>query len=53
VSDDAIAPRTVGEFVHDRIRNSELVVLDASGHCPHMTHPKETSALIRHFLDRL
>jgi len=53
VAQDAIAPRTVGEFVHQRLRNSELVVLDASGHCPHMTHPEATTAHIRRFVARL
>lgn len=53
VADDAIAPREVGEFVHRRIRGSELAVLDISGHCPHMTHPAETTALLQQFLDRL
>lgn len=50
---DAIAPPSVGNFVHRHVRNSELAVLDVSGHCPHMTHPAETTALIRQFLDRI
>lgn len=51
-SDDAIAPRAVGEYVHRHIAGSELVTIDASGHCPHMTHPEETVALIRDFMRR-
>jgi sigma-B regulation protein RsbQ len=53
VAQDAIAPRAVGEFMHRHLRGSELAVLDASGHCPHMTHPNETTALIKQFVDRL
>lgn len=53
VAEDAIAPRAVGEFVHRQLRGSELALLEASGHCPHMTHPQETTALIRRFVDRL
>ena len=53
VAQDAIAPPHVGDFVHRHLRHSELAVLDASGHCPHMTHPAETTELIRRFLDRL
>jgi sigma-B regulation protein RsbQ len=53
VAQDAIAPASVGDYVHRHIRQSELVVLEASGHCPHMTHPAETTALIGRFLARL
>lgn len=47
---DAIAPVEVGEFVHDQLPDSELVVLDAIGHCPHMSAPEATTAAIRSFL---
>lgn len=50
-SDDAIAPRAVGEYVHRHLPHSTLRVIEASGHCPHMTHPAETTALIREYLD--
>ncbi|WP_046115950.1 alpha/beta fold hydrolase [Aquincola tertiaricarbonis] len=53
VSDDAIAPRSVGDYVHQRLVGSELAVIDGSGHCPHMTHPAETINLIWRFLNRL
>jgi sigma-B regulation protein RsbQ len=49
-SDDAIAPQCVGEYMHNHIQGSRLRVIDASGHCPHMTHPEQTIALIRHHL---
>ncbi len=50
--DDAIAPMTVGEYVHRHVPASELVVLDTTGHCPHLSAPDETVAAIRAFLDR-
>lgn len=50
VAADAIAPVEVGEFVHDQLPDSELVVLDTVGHCPHMTDPDATVAAIRGFL---
>jgi sigma-B regulation protein RsbQ len=53
VSDDAIAPRAVGEYLHHHLRHSEYALLDAAGHCPHMTHPEATIALIRDFLARV
>jgi sigma-B regulation protein RsbQ len=51
-SDDAIAPRPVGEFVHDRLPDSRLVLLSATGHCPNLSAPEETVAAIRSFLAR-
>lgn len=50
--DDAIAPPTVGAYVHDRIRGSQLVTIDASGHCPHMSAPEPTAQLIATFAAR-
>jgi sigma-B regulation protein RsbQ len=49
-SDDMLAPQTVSCFVHEAIAESRLVTLDATGHCPHMTHPDETIAAIRDYL---
>jgi sigma-B regulation protein RsbQ len=49
-SKDIIAPMQVGEYVHKNIPNSELIVLEATGHCPHMTHPKETIEIIKKYL---
>jgi sigma-B regulation protein RsbQ len=49
-SDDAIAPASVGEYVHKHLPNSELVVLRATGHCPNLSAPDETIAAIRAFV---
>ncbi len=48
--DDAIAPRSVGEYVHRQIADSELVLLEATGHCPNLSAPEETIAAIQGFL---
>jgi sigma-B regulation protein RsbQ len=48
--EDAIAPRAVGEYVHAAIPGSTLVVLDATGHCPNLSAPAETTAAIRAFV---
>jgi sigma-B regulation protein RsbQ len=50
-AEDAIAPMVVGQYVQAHTPRSTLAVLDASGHCPHMTHPEETIALIRNYLN--
>ena len=49
-SDDVIAPQAVGEYVHEQIRGSTLVHMDATGHCPNLSAPEETVAAIRDFL---
>jgi sigma-B regulation protein RsbQ len=50
-SDDVIAPRVVGEYVHQHLAASRFVQLQASGHCPNLSAPEETIAAIREFLD--
>lgn len=46
---DVIAPVEVGEYLHRMITGSELVILDATGHCPNLSAPAETTAAIRAF----
>ncbi len=50
-SNDAIAPREVGAYVHARIPGSTLVTLPATGHCPQLSAPQATSAAILDFLE--
>jgi sigma-B regulation protein RsbQ len=49
-SDDAIAPRAVGDYVHRNIPGSRFVQLQATGHCPNLSAPEETAAAIRAFV---
>ena len=49
-SDDVIAPRAVGQYVHERLPNSQLVLLKATGHCPNLSAPEETLAAMKAFL---
>jgi sigma-B regulation protein RsbQ len=51
-SDDLIAPRAVGEFMHRQLPNSELKVIDNVGHCPHLSAPHASSQAIIAFLSR-
>jgi sigma-B regulation protein RsbQ len=48
--EDAIAPPVVGEYVHRHLPDSEMVVLRATGHCPNLSAPAETTDAIRAFL---
>ena len=49
-SEDAIAPQSVGEYVHRSIAGSTFVLLQATGHCPNLSAPEETTAAIRAFI---
>lgn len=49
-SDDVIAPQSVGEYVNRALPNSELVLMEATGHCPNLSAPEETIAAIRAFV---
>jgi sigma-B regulation protein RsbQ len=41
-SEDVIAPVEVGQYVNDHMKNSTLVILNATGHCPNLSAPEET-----------
>jgi len=49
-SDDSIAPECVGEFVHRHVAGSTLVRMRATGHCPQLSSPAETTEAIKTFL---
>lgn len=49
-SDDAVAPLEVGDYLHRNLSQSTLRVMEATGHCPHMSHPEETIETIREYL---
>lgn len=51
-SNDAIAPVSVGQYMHRHLPNSQLHELSVTGHCPHMSHPEETIEAIRAYLKR-
>lgn len=48
--EDVIAPASVGEYVHRCLPNSQLVVMNATGHCPHMSAPLEVVEEMKRFL---
>lgn len=51
-SDDVIAPLAVGEYLYRHLPRGELVVLKATGHCPNLSAPEETTTAIQAFLRR-
>lgn len=52
-SDDSIVPIQVGEYLHKNLRGSEFRLMKAKGHYPHISHPEETVALIKAYLQHI
>jgi sigma-B regulation protein RsbQ len=48
-----VAPLVVGHYLSEQLPGSTMRVMKATGHCPHMSHPDETIALIKEYLEPL
>ncbi|WP_336055718.1 alpha/beta fold hydrolase [Nitratireductor sp. CH_MIT9313-5] len=48
--EDVIAAPHVGEYVHEKLPDSEFALLDATGHCPNLSAPDEVISAMRNFL---
>lgn len=46
-SEDIIAAREVGEYVHQNVPGSAIVILQATGHCPNLSAPDDVISAIR------
>lgn len=51
-SADVAVPRDVAEYLHTHIRGSQLRVIEARGHLPHVTAPAEVLRPLEDFLER-
>ncbi len=49
-SNDIIAPLEVGYYMAENTPANELILLEATGHCPHMSAPEETIEAIKSFI---
>ena len=47
---DVLMPLAVGYYLHEQLPDSQLVIIDTSGHFPHLTAPDATLAAIGRFL---
>ncbi|WP_460504236.1 alpha/beta fold hydrolase, partial [Hymenobacter agri] len=47
---DVMVPLGVGYYLHEQLPDSQLVIIDTSGHYPHLTAPEATLAAIGKFL---
>lgn len=50
-SDDSIAPKNIGDYLHKAVNCSVLVKMEATGNCSHMSHPEETIKAIKDLLE--
>lgn len=50
--EDLLAPVSVGEYMHDKMRGSTLTIVKNVGHCPHMSVPETCVAAMNAFLQR-
>jgi sigma-B regulation protein RsbQ len=49
-TDDAIADIAIGQYLASHMPHASLRIMKATGHCPHLSQPEETIALIRDYL---
>lgn len=49
-SDDLIAPLAVGDYLHAKLQNSTLRVIQNIGHCPHLSAPQSIAAAMNDFV---
>ena len=47
---DLIAPLEVGQYLEENLKGSTQKVMQATGHCPHLSAPEETIRLMKEFL---
>lgn len=48
---DSLASQSIGTYMTAQIHNSQLVVIEAEGHCLHMTNHKDISPIVLDFLN--
>lgn len=52
VADDVAVPAEVNDYWLAHLPQAELVTLPTTGHCPHMSAPREVLAAMRGFIDK-
>jgi sigma-B regulation protein RsbQ len=51
-SQDMLAPLGIGHYLEEHVPGNTLKVMEATGHCPHLSAPQETINLIRSYLNQ-
>lgn len=47
---DSLVPLFVGEYMNEHLNESFLEILDVTGHCAHMSHPKLVASVMHKYL---
>ena len=47
---DSLVPLFVGEYMNEHLNDSLLEILDVTGHCAHMSHPKLVASVMHKYL---
>ena len=50
--EDIAVPQSVADFLHSHIHDSQLKVINATGHLPHMSAPEQVIATIQKYLKK-
>lgn len=50
-SEDSIVPLESAEYLHKHLKNSKMVVMEATGHYPQISYPEETVSTILEYID--
>jgi sigma-B regulation protein RsbQ len=45
--DDNLAPERVGRWLADTLPHGRYVLMDATGHCPHISAPTEVARVLQ------
>ena len=48
--DDFLTSETVSNYIRERMPGNELVLLESSGHCPHLSDPEAVAGAIKNFI---
>jgi sigma-B regulation protein RsbQ len=49
-TEDMLAPIEVGHYINRNTKDNTLVIMEATGHCPHLSAPEETIRALRSYL---
>lgn len=50
-SDDIIAPMSIGHYMKENTPGNSLVIMGATGHCPHISEPGKTITAIKNYIE--
>jgi pimeloyl-[acyl-carrier protein] methyl ester esterase len=49
---DVVIPKSAAQFMHERVKDSELAILKDCGHAPFLTYPQEFNQILNRWINR-